>query len=187
MSFPKIETARLQLKPFVTADIDPLYDLWTEPSVRKYLWDDLIISRSTAVEVVQSSLDNFAESGFGYWAICLKQAPELIGFCGLRYFQEDGVDGKEVEILYGLDPKYWGRGLATEAAKAILRFGFEQIGLKQILAGADPPNQDSFRVIQRIGMSFSHRAKVGGLDAIYYVLHRQDLQVDDMVFRVITK
>lgn len=186
MSFPRIETARLSLQPFTRDDADSLHRMWTEPAVRKYLWDDVVIPHETAVEVVQSSLDSFAEHGFGYWTVCLKDTAEQIGFCGLRHFQEDGVDDQEVEILYGLDPKHWGNGYATEAANAVLRFGFEQLGLERIFAGADPPNQDSFRVIERLGMTFSRHTKVGGLEAIYYMIGRHEFRADDAAFQIIS-
>jgi ribosomal-protein-alanine N-acetyltransferase len=167
-AFPQLETARLTLRPFALADIDELHCLWLDPQVRKYLWDDQLISREQAAEVVASSLASFAEQGYGFWRGQLREAAGLCGFCGLRQFGEP----PEVEILYGLLPQYWGRGLVVEAARAVLRYGFETAGLKRIYAGADPPNAASFRVMERLGMVFSHRATINGLAAIYYVLER---------------
>src|SRR5262245_61766627 len=125
MSFPRIETERLALCPVVTDDIDELHRLWIDPGVRKFLWDDQVIPRETAVAVVESSIDSFAAHGFGLWAICFKNDPGLIGFGGLRLFTEDGgentedggentEDGSEkaeVELLYGVAPENWGKGI----------------------------------------------------------------------------
>jgi RimJ/RimL family protein N-acetyltransferase len=60
-----------------------------------------------------------------------------------------------VELLYGLYQNFWGRGLATEAARAVLRFGFEEVGLEEILACADLDNPASVRVMERLGMSYA--------------------------------
>jgi ribosomal-protein-alanine N-acetyltransferase len=74
---------------------------------------------------------------------------ELIGYCGLLHL---GVTGR-VELLYALLPGCWGRGLATEAARACLRFALEETGLERVVAGADPPNAASLRVIEKLGMT----------------------------------
>lgn len=176
MPFPNLETAQLSLRPFTIDDIDALHRMWVEPAMRKYLWDDAVIPHETAVEVVQASLNSFAEHGFGYWAISLKGELDLIGFCGLRHFHESDTGAEEVEVMYGIHHEHCGNGLATEAAQAMLNYGFERIGLERIYAGADPPNAVSFRVMERVGMTFSHRAKIGELDALYYKILRSDFR-----------
>lgn len=178
-----LETTRLWLWPFTLADANDLHQLWTEPAVRKYLWDDQIISRDTVVEVIQASEKSFAEYGFGFWTISDKSKSATIGFCGLRHFLEDGGETTEVEVLYGLSPSYWGKGLSTEAAQQVMRYGFEQAGLEAIYAGADPPNQASFRVMVRLGMKFLRSTTVGGLEAIYYTLHRNQFHHVAVVFQ----
>src|SRR5262245_27123082 len=188
MSFPRIETERLALCPVVTDDIDELHRLWIDPGVRKFLWDDQVIPRETAVAVVESSIDSFAAHGFGLWAICFKNDPGLIGFGGLRLITEDGgentedggentEDGSEkaeVELLYGVAPENWGKGIAPEAARAVLRYGFEELNLERIYAGADPPNAASFRVIEKLGMKFARKTVINGLEAVYYLMNRND-------------
>ncbi|HEX4946435.1 MAG TPA: GNAT family N-acetyltransferase [Blastocatellia bacterium] len=169
MSHP-LTTARLQLRPSTTADIDDLHRLWTNPGVRKYLWDDEVILREVAAEVVASSLADFAAHGFGHWVAMWKDQSELIGWAGLRRFGEP----PEVEVLYGFFPEFWGQGLAVEATRAILRFGFEEIGLERIYAGTDPPNTASVRVMEKAGMRFDKRTQINGLEAIYYVISRAD-------------
>ena len=176
MSFPIIETARLRLQPFTKKDTDNLHQMWIDPAMRKYLWDDLIISHETSIEVVQASFDSFAEHGFGYWTISFKGQSNLIGFCGLRHFHQSETKGEEVEVMYGIRHEHCGKGLATEAAQAMLWFGFERVGLEQIYAGADPPNLVSFRVMERIGMTFSYHSNTGETEAVYYKIHRNQFQ-----------
>jgi [ribosomal protein S5]-alanine N-acetyltransferase len=166
------------MRPFAEDDVDDLHRLWVDPGVREFLWDDRVIPRETAVAVVESSVESFVNHGFGFWAVCLKSHTELIGFSGLRHFTEDGAESSEVEILYGLAPEHWGKGLATEAAEAVLRYGFEEIELARIYAGADPPNAASFRVIEKLGMKFARKTLINGVETVYYVMSRGDCKID---------
>jgi RimJ/RimL family protein N-acetyltransferase len=176
-NFPRMATARLMMRPFAMDDVDNLHRLWIDPGVRKFLWDDQVIPRETSVAVVEGSVESFVNHGFGLWAISFKNDLELIGFSGLRHFIEDGADSSEVEILYGVAPEHWGKGIATEAALAVLRYGFEDRNLAQIYAGADPPNAASFRVIEKLGMKFARKTVVNGLEALYYVMSRENYKI----------
>lgn len=168
----EIQTERLRMRPFTADHLDDLHQLWVTPGVRKYLWDDAAISREQAMEVIESSTESFRAHGFGLWAVYPKDEERLIGFCGFRHFGEQ----QEVEILYGVSPERWGEGLATEAARAMLRCGFEEHGFDQIYAGADPPNAASFRVMEKTGMKFAKRVHLNGLEAIYYVMSKEELE-----------
>jgi [ribosomal protein S5]-alanine N-acetyltransferase len=170
ISAPILETARLQLRPLVLTDVDDLHQFWTAPEVRKYLWDDKVIARQQVIEVVDSSQQSFVTNGFGHWAITFKGETELLGWSGLRHFGEP----PKVEVLYGLRPQFWGQGLALEATLAILKFGFDTLGLACIYAGADPPNIASIRVMEKAGMRFDQYTQVNGIAAIYYVLAREE-------------
>ncbi len=171
-----LETSRLRLRPFAMTDLEFLHRLWIEPRMRKYLWDDKTISLETAAEIIGDSIASFGSNGYGFWTINLKNAPGLIGFSGLRQFESELSDRPEVEILYGLSPEYWGRGIAGEAARAVLRFGFEEIGLEKIFAGADPPNYASFRVMEKTGMQRTKLIEINNLPALYYSLARSDFE-----------
>ncbi|HEX7037103.1 MAG TPA: GNAT family N-acetyltransferase [Pseudomonadales bacterium] len=162
---PILSTERLVLRPIASSDVDALHAFWIDPSVRKYLWDNEIISRETVEEIVRSSERCFEEIGAGLFAIELHTRPgELVGFCGLR--RMDGTD--QMELLYGILPRYWGEGLVTEAAKAVLHHGFEACGLDRIMGVTQTPNQRSVRVMQRLGMVFDGRREYKGLDTVFY-------------------
>lgn len=184
MKNPLIETRRLSLRPFIRQDIDDLHRHWTDREMRKYLWDDQIISRETAAEVVERSLETFKEDGFGFWIVSLKSEPSLVGFCGLRYFTDTEGSNSEVEILYGIGSGQCGKGLATEAAAAVLRYGFEESKLERIYAGADPPNAASFRVMEKLGMKYAQRMTINGVVAIYFVIGRESFQYDNLSYQL---
>ncbi|HYO72290.1 MAG TPA: GNAT family N-acetyltransferase [Archangium sp.] len=163
----ELRTPRLVLRPFGPEDEEVLFGFFNEPQVRRYLCDDLPVSREMVQEHIAVSQGNFRERGFGLFSLFLAEAPgTFIGFTGLGRIDE----GEEVEVLFGLFPEHWGRGLATEAAEAMLRFGFEQLGLKEIWAGADLPNVASFQVMERLGMTRVGERLVGPrrVRALYY-------------------
>ena len=165
---PCIETARLRLRPCRRDDIEVLHRIWTDPGVRKYVWDDQIIARSQAAEIVEASLTQFRHQGDGLWLMLSGQADMAVGFCGFWPFHQPA----QLELLYGLVPSHWNRGLATEAARALLRFGFEERGFPTISASTDAPNAASIRVLEKIGMRFHKRELSKGLDTAYYTIAR---------------
>jgi RimJ/RimL family protein N-acetyltransferase len=169
----ELRTYRLLLRPFRPADEEELFHLWNDPQVRRFLWDDQPVAREVVREQIALSQRDFRERGFGMFTLHLADPPgQLIGFCGLRRIDA----GEEIEVLYGLLPGFWKRGLATEAAQAVLRLGFEHLGLEEILAGADFDNAASLRCMQRLGMSDAGERRVGPqrLPARYYRLARRD-------------
>jgi ribosomal-protein-alanine N-acetyltransferase len=184
-----LETAHLRLRPLRATDLDEMHRLWTDPGVRRYLWDDEIISRERVADVIAQSTRMFAADGLGLWAAFPRDpaspaeapaaggatsagapsaAPPLVGFCGFWAFHEP----PQLQLLYGVAPSHWGRGLATEMARAMLRRGFEVHGFERIVACADAPNRASLRVMEKAGMTFERRALVDGRDTIYYVATR---------------
>jgi len=176
----ELHTARLQLQPYRLSDIDALHQLWTDPAVRKYLWDDKIIPRETAAEVVTASLADWSMHGYGQWTIHTPESHDVIGFCGLRA----AAEGEPPELLYGLAPAYWGQGLATEAALTVLRYGFERLNFARVWAVTDPPNLASVRVMERLGMQFDRRGTLNGLDTVFYSLSREQFKPAETAFVV---
>ena len=79
-----------------------------------------------------------------------------------------------MEMLFGMEPKFWGRGFGQEAAPRILLHGFEQCGLDSVLAATDTPNQRSVQVLQRLGMSFKERREFHGLDTVFYEISAEE-------------
>jgi RimJ/RimL family protein N-acetyltransferase len=146
MPLPSIHTERLLLRPWTEGDIDALHQLWIDPDIRRYLWDDAVISRERAAEAVRAHFESVATRGVGYWALHPADGEPLIGFCGFRPIEEI----PEIEIVYGLLPAFWGRGLATEAARAALAY-LRETGHTLVYARTDAPNEKSIAVLRRLG------------------------------------
>ena len=146
-----------------------LHALWTDPEVRRWLWDDVVIPEASARDVVTESLASFAARGFGQWAIAAREGGALFGAVGLRGFD----DGREIELLYALHPARWGAGLAGEAARAVLDHGFRSLGLPRIAARADTPNRASIRLLERLGLHFEGERLVQGRPTVHYGIARE--------------
>ena len=170
-----LTTARMRLRPISPDDVDALHALWTDPDVRRYLWDDRIIPRETVEEIVARSLATFESDGYGFFALELAERDgHLIGFCGHR--RENQGD---IELLYGIHPTYWGEGLVAEAAHEVLKFGFEACDFDRVVAATDTPNQQSVRVLQKLGMTFDCRREFHGLDTVFYSMTRSEFLETD--------
>jgi len=163
-----LETARLFLRPCKLQDLDAMHRIRIDPEIRRFLWDNDVISRAQAEAALRASLDSFKSERLGIWAISVKGSLEIIGFCGMRRTEDSG----EVELLYGVRPEMAGRGIASEAAAAVLRYGLQQIGLGSIVARADEANLASVRVMQKIGMAFRRKYIEPGRVTVEYAIAR---------------
>ena len=152
------------MRPFIKNDHETLHRLWTEPEVRRYLWDDVIIPPTQTTEILVENQRLFKEEGFGLWAIRQRDDPTLVGFCGYWRFH----NLPRPELLYGLSRQFWGRGLAVEAASAMISFGFDRLGFDVVTASTDPPNTASIRVLERLDMDFDRRETKSGQDTVFY-------------------
>jgi RimJ/RimL family protein N-acetyltransferase len=166
----EIRTERLWLRPIAPADRAALHRLWTDPDVRRFLWDDRVIGLAEVDGLLAASAASFAAEGFGHFA--LRESGPLLGTCGLHRYHA----GAEPELLYSLAPECWGRGLATEAARAVVADAFVRLDFPRVLARADVPNRDSVRVMQRLGMTHAGEREEGGLRLVSYTLAREDWQ-----------
>ncbi len=110
-------------------------------------------SRQQSDEMMNRIQSSISSNGYGFTALELKATNEPIGFCGLADATAEDPQFKElIEIGWRLAPKFWGKGYATEAAKRLLEFGFEELGLSEVVSFAVHNNHRSTSVMERIGM-----------------------------------
>jgi RimJ/RimL family protein N-acetyltransferase len=175
-----ILTARLRLRPIAAADAAILHAIWTDPDVRRYLWDDIVIPRDRAEEMVAAMLAGAERNGRGMWLVYESAAAEPVGFAGFLPRQE----AAQGALIYGLLPRAWGRGYATESAQAVVDYGFGSLALETIVASADVPNQASIRVLERLGMQFVKREVVHGVDLVFYQLDAHAWRAERIIDKV---
>lgn len=149
---PQLETARLVLRPFAAADLDAwARRIFADPEVIRYLPRRDISPRERAGRAMQYFDEHWAQYGYGLWAVTDKADGQFIGHAGLNYLQDTG----EVEVDYALARAYWGRGIATEAARASVRFGFESAKLERIIGLVVPENIAARRVLEHVGLRYN--------------------------------
>jgi RimJ/RimL family protein N-acetyltransferase len=143
------ETKRLFLRKLAPNDVDDLVGFFTDSDAMRYLPATKNIDGVKEwISLVQKSYDHY---GYGPWALIHKFSGQFLGYCGL-YLQED-VDGNdEIEILYGVVRKNWGKGYATEAAIGVYEYGKKKLDLNRFVALIEPDNIRSIRVAEKIGM-----------------------------------
>jgi [ribosomal protein S5]-alanine N-acetyltransferase len=165
-----LETERLVLRPLSDTDLDALHRISNEPLVRPYLWDDEPVSMEQIEGIFSQSVREFAKKGLGLFGVRLRGEAELLGLCGFRSLENTD----EIELAYQLSQKWWGRGFATEAARACLHYAFEEVGLERIVAGVEPQNVASKRVIEKLGMRYAGEMVPNQPEIPYFTLSRKD-------------
>ena len=121
-----LETERLMLRRLVMDDLDELFALYSDPEIRRYFPEGTLNYEDTKEELEWFLNGHPDHPQLGLWATIYKETGQFIGRCGLLPWTIDGQD--EVEVAYLLAKEYWRQGLGTEVAKAILQYGFEQLG-----------------------------------------------------------
>jgi [ribosomal protein S5]-alanine N-acetyltransferase len=142
-----LRTERLVLRPVTAGDHAVLRAHWAAPDVRRFLFDGATLSAAEITETIQDSARDFGRAGYGLWLVHQTGRTDLVGTAGLRPLEDLGL-----EIFYSLAPGSWGRGYATEAARAVLDYALGPLGLPEVLAEVDEGNTASVAVIERLGM-----------------------------------
>jgi RimJ/RimL family protein N-acetyltransferase len=146
-----LETERLLLREFTEADVEAFFELGNDPVVTRYTGDPGFTSLDDALASLrQRPLADYQKHGYGRWAVVLKSSRQVIGFAGLKYL--DDLQG--VDIGYRLLHEHWGKGLATEASRPAIRYGFETLHLNEIIGLVDPANCASVHVLKKLGLTF---------------------------------
>jgi [ribosomal protein S5]-alanine N-acetyltransferase len=146
-----LRTARLGFRCWTKADVRLARELWGDIEVTRFFGGPF--STEEIDERLRREIDRMSTLKFQYWPIHLLSNEDLVGCCGLRpYRPDDGIH----ELGFHLRPKYWGQGLAREAADAVIDFAFATIGAKALSAGHHPGNRNSKKVIEKLGFRYSH-------------------------------
>jgi ribosomal-protein-alanine N-acetyltransferase len=165
---PTLLTPRLELRAFRPNDLDTLAAIYADPAVMRYIRGGVSEGPRTR-EQTAASMEAYAndwdQQGYGIWAVVDRSYNHLLGVCGF-------VDRAEIGSILGR--AFWGQGIATEAARACLWYGFERLGLAEIGAGAKRENIASLRVLEKLGMCRGANDYFDLNGGAYYHLTRSD-------------
>jgi [ribosomal protein S5]-alanine N-acetyltransferase len=164
-----LKSARIGFRCWSQDDLPLARELWADLEVTRFLggpFSDEEISRRLEREIARMSAYQFQ-----YWPIYLLSGDENVGCCGLRpYRPEEQIP----ELGFHLRPRYWGRGLASEAARTVIHYAFETIGAKGLSAGHHPENTTSKKLLEKLGFKYTHDEFYAPLqmNLPYYLLTR---------------
>lgn len=170
-----IETDRLILREIVANDAEGMFALDADADVHRYLGNNPIKTQEEARKNIDFIRQQYIDNGIGRWAVVEKDSDKFIGWAGLKFVTEE--TNRHInfyDIGYRFIKKYWGKGYATEAAKATLTYGFEKLSLPTIFAMADVNNTGSNRILTKIGLKYVEQCFHQGIDCYWYHLHRKD-------------
>ena len=176
MAVPTIQTERLTLRSFTEADREPFAAMNADPEVMRHFPEPL--DRAMSDALVDRILDGWGERGLGLWAVERREDGAFLGFVGLSTPTFDAHFTPAVEIGWRLARDAWGHGYATEAARAGVAYGFETLGLEEIVSFTTKDNVRSRGVMERLGMTrdpaddFDHPGLPAGHPLRRHVLYR---------------
>lgn len=167
-----IDSERQYLKEFTASDVDKLFKLNGDSDVMKYIREPI-----TNIKVIENTINHIIKyysehPGLGVWAGYLKSNNEFIGFFELAHM--DNTD--EIEVGYRLHKKYWGKGYATEMTNILLDYGFNQMGLQEIVGITLPGNTASENVLKKAGLVYEKDAFFYEVDVKYFRITKANHQ-----------
>lgn len=167
-----LETERLLLRHMETEDADAMYAVIGDPIAMQYY--PRPFARDDAALWIEHNRRRYEQDGYGLWAVVLKGNGEVIGDCGLTRQMVEDVP--ELEVGYHFQRKHWGRGYATEAARACMKMALEQLGAGKVISLIRPENMPSCRVAERNGMKVEREIMRAGLAHLVYAMKRGEYE-----------
>jgi ribosomal-protein-alanine N-acetyltransferase len=151
LNFPQLETERLILRELHTEDAPDVYEIFANPEVTKFYDVSLMRKTSEAEKLILWWARRYKRKLAIRWGITLKNSAQVIGTCG---FSELDLDNRLAEIGYDLGYAYWGKGVMTEAVRAMVNFGFTSaLQINRIETWVTIQNTRSVRILEKIGMN----------------------------------
>ncbi len=182
-NLPVIETERLRLRMFEARDLDSAWRLFNDLEVQKYLAPENRRTRERLKITLHNAVEYWKQRGFGLWCVGEKSRDTMRGYCGFQHLDETPA----IETVFAFHKSAWGKGFATEAANASLRFGFEELKLEKLYAATHPENAASRCVLERVGMVFENRATHYGIDTVTYSISRGDFKSRGDFYKLVYK
>ncbi len=150
-----IETERLILRAIVATDATDLFAMDRLPEVHKYLGNQPKLTLAAIEAEIKHIQRQYSENGIGRWAVIEKKSQQLIGWSGLKFYtQPMNQHCNFYELGYRFHPQAWGKGFATESARAWLAYGFDQMQLTEIFAITDARHEASQKVLTKVGFQY---------------------------------
>jgi len=165
-----LETDRLTLRMLRESDFDACAEAGADPEVMRFIGDGQPLARPMAWRNMAMMLGHWQLRGYGMWAVEEKESGEMVGRVGC--WRPEGWPG--LEVGWTLRRRFWGRGYATEAARASVAYAFEALGQTRVISLIAPDNVNSIRVAERLGEKPEGEWEVFGTKVIIYAVGREE-------------
>lgn len=150
-----IETERLILRDILPTDEEAFFEMDSKPEVHKYLGNKPATNILQIREMIENISQQYIDNGIGRWAVIEKKSGKFIGWSGLKLIKEyENNHINFYDVGYRLNINYWGKGYATESAKAALAYGFNELKLSDIYGIANVDNKASRHALEKCGLKF---------------------------------
>ncbi len=178
--FPQIETERLLLRTYKPDEMERVYELSSDKDVTKHFPPYFKIIKEEVLVSLPTRLARWTNQGFGQLGVFDKALGDLIGYCGFQYLDKTEI----VEIYYGFFKNYWGKGFATEAARAMMHYGFCRVKLPKIAAVTHPENHESQKVLMKLGFNNPQTVEFYKVKAVYFEMSAEDYQPPEFYYNL---
>lgn len=170
-----IETERLLIRDIRDEDEKGIFELDSDPEVHKYLGKKPITTMEQARAVIEFLHWQYKENGIGRWAVIEKETNQFIGWTGLKLITEKTNNHIHYyDMGYRLIRKYWGKGYATETAKATLKYGFDTLRLNEIYAITNIKNGASNAILKKVGLQLIETFDYHGDENNWYKITKEE-------------
>ena len=164
------ETERLLLREMLPEDYDDLFSMSSDADVMRYMGDGSVRSREQTMAELERLLSYYVRKpGLGLWATLLKDSYQFVGASGLVYYD----DTSDIGLTFLFAKEHWNNGYATEVSEALLKYGFEKLGLQKIACRANVDNKAAVTVMEKIGMRHIENRSSGDRIQACYELDRK--------------
>jgi len=170
------ETERLILREILPTDIEGMYELDSDPDVHRYLGNNPVSDKGQTSEIIDSIRQQYIDNGIGRWAIIDKETNDFVGWSGLKYITEE-INGHHhfYDLGYRLVKRYWGKGIATEAAISSLQYGFKMLDIREVFAMVNCENEESNKILTKVGFTFVNVFELDDIRCNWYKMERSTL------------
>lgn len=171
------ETDRIILREILPEDVEAMFELDSDPEVHRYLGNKPIHTIEQAAAQIEFIRQQYVDFGIGRWAIVDKESNEFVGWGGMK-FRTDTVNQHTnyYDVGYRLLRRFWGRGYATESAKASVKYAFEVLNLPAVYAMAECGNSGSRNALLKTGLKITAQLEDDGVLCDWFEISKQDWQ-----------
>ena len=171
------QTERLVLREMIHDDLEGMFELDSDPEVHRYLGNKPVTDKKKSAEIITFVRRQYETHGIGRWAVIDKKTNEFVGWAGLKYITVLTNNHQNYyDLGYRLIRRYWGQGIASEAALICLEYAFDELKLTELYAAAACENAESNHILKKIGMKFVETFYYEDIPCNWYKMDRVDFE-----------